>query len=94
MRSFRLDLPFDVLFHFLPVVWVVAVVGCRLRCMVSNVTCNVLLLPSVLAFAQNLLRALYLLYTAAPRNLSEFKRVKTDHLIVIHIGKTNQFMSV
>ena len=72
MRSFRLDLPFDVLFHFLPVVWVVAVVGCRLRCMASNVTCNGLLLPSVLALAQIILRAVYLLYIPAPRNLNEF----------------------
>ena len=35
----------------LPLVSVVAVVGCRLRCMVSNVMYNGLLLPSVLALA-------------------------------------------
>ena len=35
----------------------------------------------MLALAQIILRALYLLYTAAPRNLSEFERVINDFLI-------------
>ena len=48
----------------------------------------------MLAPALFLLRALYLLYTAALRNLSEFKRVKTDHLIVVHIGKNNRLYAL
>ena len=60
----------------------------------KHVMYNVFLLPSVLAFAQIILRALYLLYTAALRNLSEFKRVKTDHLIVVHIGKNNRLYAL
>ena len=39
------------------------------------------LLPSVFTLTLFLLRALYLLYTVALRNLSEFERAKNDFLI-------------
>ena len=59
---------------YLPFVLVVAVaVGCPLRCMACNVTCNVLLLPSVLSLTLFLLCAVYPLYIPALRNLDRFE---------------------
>ena len=46
----------------------------------EDVMYNVILLPSAVPLAQILLRALYPLYTAALRNLSEFERVIKDYL--------------
>ena len=68
------------LFRYLPFVVVVAVVDAVCAALQVVVTCNGLLLPSVLAFAQIILRALYPLYTAALRNLRESERVKNDYL--------------